>query len=79
MTLDHILQDSNNENIAKLSHCTTKEDLTLITEMKGEDDLVVCKLNHDKVISWLEKKVNMIFLALHVLLPNSGDTVVVRG
>ena len=60
MTLEHILQDSNNENITKLSHCITKEELALITEMKGEDDLVVCKLSDNKVISWLEKKVKII-------------------
>ncbi|CAB4016274.1 ribonuclease H2 subunit B-like, partial [Paramuricea clavata] len=58
MTLDHILQDSNNEHLAKLSHCITNEDLALVTEVKGEDDLVALKLNHDKVISWLEKKVH---------------------
>jgi hypothetical protein len=61
MTLDDILQDSNNEHLAKLSHCITKEDLALITEVKGEDDLVALKLNHDKVIYWLEKKVNRFF------------------
>ena len=61
MTLQHILQDSNNEHITKLSQCITKEDLALVTEMKGEDDLVVYRLNDNKVISWLEKKVNIIF------------------
>ncbi|XP_028405511.1 ribonuclease H2 subunit B-like [Dendronephthya gigantea] len=57
MTLEHILQESDNNNICELSHCITKEDLCLVTDMKGEEDLIVCKLNHDKVISWLEKKV----------------------
>jgi hypothetical protein len=59
MTLNQVLQDSNNEHITKLAQCITKEDLALVTEMKGEDDFVVCKLNDNKVISWLEKKVNV--------------------
>ena len=58
MTLEHILQESDNDHIRELSLCITKEDLCLVTDMKGEDDLIVCKLNHDKVISWLKKKVN---------------------
>ena len=61
MTLDHILQDSSNHNLGKLSHCVTKEDLSLVTDLKEDVDFVVCKLNHDKVLSWLKEKVNYIF------------------
>ena len=61
MPLTHILQESDNEHIAKLSHCITNEDLAVISEVKGDDDLIVCKLDHHKVISWLEKKVNIFF------------------
>ena len=60
MTLSHILQESNNEHIAKLSRCISNEDLAVISEVKGEDDLIVFKLNDHKVISWLEKKVDIL-------------------
>lgn len=61
MPLSHILQESNNEHIAKLSYCITNEDLAVISEVKGDDDLIVCKLDDHKVISWLERKVDILF------------------
>lgn len=57
MTLDHILQDSDHQFIGKISKCITRDDLRLLCDVKGEDDLVVCKLNDDKVIAWLKTKV----------------------
>lgn len=57
MTLDHILQDSEFQLIGKISKCITQDDLKLLCDVKGEDDLIVCKLNDEKVISWLKTKV----------------------
>ena len=57
MTLDHILQDNNHQHIGKLAKCISFEDLALLCDTKGQDDIQVCKLNEEKVSDWLKTKV----------------------
>lgn len=56
MTLDHILQDSEYQYIGRLSKCISREDLALLCDVK-DGDLLVWKLNEEKVITWLKTKV----------------------
>ena len=57
MTLDHILQDTGHRHLGKLSKCISNEDIELLCDTKGDDDIFACKLNEDKVTSWLKTKV----------------------
>lgn len=64
-TLDNILHDDNhNIGLAKLENCVDKEMLQNICTCKGDDEFTAYKLNEDKMLEWLSKKVRK--LSLHL-------------
>ncbi|XP_046854492.1 ribonuclease H2 subunit B-like isoform X3 [Xenia sp. Carnegie-2017] len=58
MSLEQILQEWDNIHMRKISPCITKQELNLITDVKEEHGLIVFKLNNEKVLSWLQRKVS---------------------
>lgn len=62
MSLEQILQEWDNIHMRKISPCITKQELNLITDVKEEHGLIVFKLNNEKVLSWLQCKVNNLYI-----------------
>ena len=56
-TLDQILMDDSYPSIQRVSLCVSAEDMTNVCDMKGDDDLQVFRINEEKLLAWLQRKV----------------------
>ena len=51
------MDDSFASSLRCLEACLSREMLEHVCDCKGSDDLVVYKINYEKTINWLSKKV----------------------
>ena len=56
--------DEKHPAVNRLSNCVGQEEMTVICDCKGDDDLQVFRINEDKVIAWLKTKVSLFFTQL---------------
>ena len=66
--LDQQICDEEYPECTRLCNCVNQKQLGLIADLKGPEDLVVCKYNEEKTMKWLSLKVTFFSFLVFVFL-----------